>query len=286
MATTGLTALGDSTFATIVQSDVIDELRPANTSKQFLRRAVAGASAAANFVLYGDLGPSGVIGTTPSDELTDITSTAMTDSTVAVTADEGGFRIDVADFVREVSIQGDGLIADATRMLVAGLNERWETDLAALMDDFTNITTCASTMTAADLLAAVSALEQRDIPGPYVAYLDPKQSGELRAEIASSTASYLIGRDGDLVSPFADSGFFGTYMGVPIWQSSLTVTTGTLVGGAVFQSGVALGYLEIRPNRIEPQRDASLRALELVATQVYGLAEVSDTRGQTIKSVA
>ncbi len=286
MAGTGLSALGDSQFTSIIQSDVIDELRPANTSKEFLRKAVGGASTVVSFTLYGDTGPSGVIGTTPTDDLTDITSTAMSDTAVTCTADEGGFRIDIADFIREVSVQGDGLIADATRMLVAGLNERWETDLATFMDDFSNVTTAASTLTAVDHLAAVSALEQRDVPAPYVAYYDPKQTGELRAEIATTTSSYAIGRDGDLVKPFGDSGFFGTYMGVPIWQSSLVVTTSGLVGGAVFQSGVALGYYEVRPNRIESQRDASLRSLELVATQVYGIAEVSDTRGQTVKSAA
>lgn len=286
MASTGIVALADSTFTSIIQSDVVDELRPANTSKAFLRRAVGGASAAVSFTLYGDTGPSGVIGTTPTDDLTEITATAMSDTAVVCTADEGGFRIDVTDFVRETTVQGDGLIGDATRMLVAGLNERWETDLAAFMDDFSNVTSAASTLTATDHLAAVSALEQRDIPGPYVAYYDPKQTGELRAEIATTTASYAIGRDGDLVKPFGDSGFFGTYMGVPIWQSSLVVTTSGLVGGAVFQSGVALGYYEVRGNTIESQRDASYRSLELVASQLYGLAEVSDTRGQTVKSAA
>ncbi len=286
MAGTGLTALGDSQFTSIIQSDVVMELRPANTSKSFLRRAVGGASKVASFTLYGDLGPSGAPGSTPSDDLTDLTSTAMSDTAITCTAAEGGFRIDIGDFVREVSVQGDGLIADATAMLVRGLNERWETDLATFLDDFSNVTAAASTLTASDHLAAVSALEQRDIPGPYVAYYDPKQTGELRAEIASTTASYAIGRDGELVAPFGDSGFFGTYMGVPIWQSSLVVTTSGLAGGAVFQSGVALGYYEVRANRIEPQRDASLRSLELNATQVYGIAEVSDTRGQTVKSAA
>lgn len=285
MAGTGISALGDSIFAEIVQADVIDELRPANTSKSFLRKAMGGPSRVASFVLYGDLGPSGAPGTTPTDDLTDISSTAMSDTSVDCTAAEGGFRIDVGDLVREVSVQGDGLIADATRMLVAGLNERWETDLAAFMDDFSNVTTAGSTLTAADHLAAVSALEQRDIPKPYAAYYDPKQTGELRAEIATTTSSYAISHDASLVTPFGDSGVFGTYMGVPIWQSSLVVTTSSLVGGAVFNHD-ALGYYEIRPNRIEPQRDASLRALELVATQVYGIAEVSDTRGQTVKSAA
>jgi hypothetical protein len=210
----------------------------------------------------------------------------MSDTQVTVTSDEGGFRIDITDFVRETTVQGDTLLGEASSQLVKGLNERWETDLAALMDDFSNVTTAGSQLTAVDHLAAVSALEQRDIPRPYVAYYDPQQTGELRQEIATTTSSYAITHDGDLVTPFGDSGFFGTYMGVPIWQSSLVVTTSSLVGGAVFQAGVALGYVETRANRVESQRDASLRSWEFVGTQAYGLGEVSDTRGQTVKSAA
>lgn len=287
MAATGIVALAESTIAAAIQHDVIQELRPANTSKAFLRKVDLGGTSLVGTVLqYGDLGPSGVIGTTPTDDVTDISSTAMSDTGVNVTADEGGFRVDITDLVRESTVQGDALLGEASAQLVRGLNERWETDLAALMDDFSNVTTAGSSMTATDHLSAVSSLEQRDIPKPYVAYYDPQQTGELRLEIATTTSSYAINHDAELVMPFGDSGMFGTYMGVPIWQSSLVVTTSSLVGGAIFQAGVALAYAEVRMNRVESQRDASLRSWEFVGTQVYGVAEVSDTRGQTVKTAA
>ena len=38
--------------------------------------------------------------------------------------------------------------------------EKWETDIGALVDDFSNVITAASTLTVDDHLAAVSALEQ------------------------------------------------------------------------------------------------------------------------------
>jgi hypothetical protein len=95
-----------------------------------------------------------------------------------------------------------------------------------------------------------------------------------------------MGRDGEKVAPFGDSGFFGTYMGVPIYQTSLVVTTSSLVGGAVFQAGVALGVYEIWGPRVETQRDASFRSTEFVGTQCYGFKELADTRGQTLKSAA
>jgi hypothetical protein len=267
-------------FAEIVEREVIKELRPAMTSRDFIRFAVGGPSTVASFPLWSSPG----VAAAPADDITDIASTVMADTEQSATAAEVGFRIDVSDVIKATS--PSNLIAEASGQVARSVAEKWETDLAALMDDFSNVTTAASTLTGLDVLAAVSALETRDIPGPYVGYFDPKQTGELRAEIATTTASYAIGRDGEKVMPFGDSGFFGTYMGLPIWQTSLVVTTTGLVGGAVFASKVALGCYEIWGPRIETQRDASLRALEIVGTQCYGFKELSDTRGQTVKSAA
>jgi hypothetical protein len=280
MASTGKAALDDSVAAEIVEELMIRELRPAMTSRDFLRFAVGGNSTVASFPLWGDPGAAAA----PTDDLSEIASTALSDTQQSATAAEVGFRVDVTDLVR--ATHASDLYAEAAGMVARSVAEKWETDLAALMDDFSNITTAASTLTGLDLLAAVSALEQRDIPGPYVAYLDPKQTGEFRAEIATTTSSYSIGRDGEKVAPFGDSGYFGTYMGVPIYQTSLVVTTSSLVGGAVFASGVALGVYEIWGPRVETQRDASFRSTEFVGTQCYGFKELSDTRGQTLKSAA
>lgn len=280
MASTGKAALDDSVFAEIVESRMVRELRPAMTSRSFVRFATKGPSTVGSFPLWGDPGAAAA----PTDDITDISSTALSDTQQSATAAEIGFRVDVSDLIRET--HPSNLYAEAAGMVSRSIAEKWETDLAALVDDFSNVTTAASTLTPVDLLAAVSALEQRDIPGPYVGYLDPKQTGELRQEIATTTAVYQTGRDGDLVRPFADSGFFGTYMGLPIWQTSLVVTTSALAGGAVFAAGEALGALEIWGPRVETQRDASLRSLEFVGTQAYGFIEISDTRGQTVKSAA
>lgn len=280
MASTGKAALDDSVFAEIVQREMVRELRPAMTTRDFLRFAVPGPSTVASFPLWGDPGAAAA----PTDDLSEIASTALSDTEQSATAAEVGFRVDVTDLIR--ATHPSDLYSEAAGMVARSVAEKWETDLAALMDDFSNVTTAGSTLTGLDLLAAVSALEQRDVPGPYVAYLDPKQTGEFRAEIATTTASYAVGRDGEKVAPYGVSGFFGTYMGVPIYQTSLVVTTSGLVGGAVFQSGVALGVYEIWGPRVETQRDASFRSTEFVGTQCYGFKEISDTRGQTVKSAA
>lgn len=276
---TGKAATADTQFAEIVEAMVLQELRPAMTSREFLRFASGGPSSVATFGLWSDLGAAAAPG---GADLSDISNTAITDTSVSATAAEVGFRVDVGDLAREINVTN--LYSEMSAYVARSVAEKWETDLAALMDDFTNITSAASTLTPTDVLTAVSALEQRDIPGPYVGYFDPKQTGELRQEIATSTATLQTG--GEMVRPFGDSGWFGTFMGLPIWQTSLVVTTSGLVGGAVFASGQALGCYELWGNRVETQRDASARTMEFVGTQCYGFAEISDTRGQTVKSVA
>jgi hypothetical protein len=281
MATTGIVALADTIFAEIIESRVQDEVRPANTSRDFIWFAAKGPSQTASFGEWGDGGAA----TVPTDDLSEIASTALSDTQAGVTATGKGFRIDITDFVREINVAD--VYALASRQVSAALAEKWETDVAALMDDFSNITTAASTLTPVDLLAAVSALEQRDIPGPYVGYLDPKQTGELRVEIATTGASYEVGgRNAGLVSPFTNSGMFGTYLGLPIFQTSLVVTTSSLIGGAVFAANQAIGAYEVIPQRLETQRDASYQLLEFVGSHWYGVAEVADARGQTLKSSA
>ena len=286
--TTGVTALGDSAFAAILDSNIIPELRPAMTSCIFLRMHPGGASRVAQWTLYADLGPADSLTGGGADDLTDLTTDAITDTSSSATAAETGFRVDVSDLARETVVQN--IYADMTAYVARSIGEQWEDTLAKLMDDFSNVTTAASTLTPVDLLAAVSALEQRDVPGPYAGYLDPKQTGELRAEIASTTSSYEVGRDGELVRPFADSGWFGVYMGLPIWQTSLVVATSSLNGGAVLAVGSAnrpaLGGYEVRAPRIETWRDISERTLQIAGTQAFGMVEIIDGSGQTVKSVS
>ena len=283
---TGVAALDDSAFAALVQSAIIKELRPAMTTRELLIQAPQGKSRVAQWTIYADLGPADSLA--GGDDLTTVTTDAITDTSSTATASETGFRVDVSDLARETKVQD--LYADMAAYVSRAIGEQFEDTLAKLMDDFTNVTTAASTLTGVDVLAAISALEQRDIPGPYAGYFDPKQTGELRVDIATTTASYQVGRDAELVSPFGVSGYFGVYMGLPIWQTSLVVTTTGLVGGAVLTVGSserpALGLYEVRSPRLETQRDASERTLEFVGTQAFGMVEILDGSGQTVKSAA
>lgn len=278
-AGTTSTTLNDLFYAAEFSAAIIDELRPAMTSRSYLRWMPKGNSTAATFTLQDDPGAS--IALTEGEDFA--TNTALTSSPATATAAEVGMMTTVTDVLIEVSL------ADALNHVKGVVNrstlEKWETDVAALMDDFSNVTTAASTLTVADHLKAVSALEQRDIPGPYVSVYDPKQTGELRNEIAATTA-IVTAQEGPVGSKPGGTGFWGNLFDIPIYQTSAIVATAGLNGGAVFQSGVALGAYELWAPRVETERRATLRGFYVMSSACYGLVEVSDTRGQTVKSTS
>lgn len=278
---TGAGNADDIYYAAVIADRILDELRPFTTTRSFFRWEPAGNSPIADFPIASDPGPAA--GLTEGADYT--TYTELTTTKASATAAEVGFMSLVSDVLVKVSLLD--VVPYVSQWLARSVAEKFETDVAALMDDFSNVTTAGSTLTPDDLLRAMSSLEQRDIKGPFVAYLDPKQTGELRRELAQTTAVLHTGGNamGGVVGPHT-AGYFGELYGVPIWQTSLVVEASNLHGGAMFVPGEALGAYELWGPRVELQRDASYRGTEVVVTQCYGLVEISDTRGQTIKSTS
>ena len=86
------------------------------------------------------------------------------------------------------------------------------------------------------------------------------------------------------------TGLVGQIAGVNIFETSnMTDSSGNDPGstgdykGAVFHSD-ALGLAMMQDLKIETQRDASLRADEIVATAVYGVGELDDSKGCEVES--
>lgn len=273
--------MDDTIYAAEFSAQILEELRPAMTSRSFLRWAPLGNSTAHSFSLQDDPGPSSGSFTEGTDYTT---VTDLTTSKQTATAAEVGLMTTVSDVLIKTSLLD--ALPHSKAVLNRGTLEKWETDLGAFMDDFSNVTTAAGTFTVDDHLAAVSALEQRDIPGPYVGYYHPKQTGELRREIAQTTALVTADEASGIQMTAGKDGDFGNFFGNRLYFTSVVVNTSGLRGGAVFQSGAALGAYEIWGPRIEVERRASLRGFYVISTACYGLVEVSDTRGQTVKSAA
>ena len=281
------TNMNDTYFGAMFEAYLLPALRPSMTSRNVVRWAPAGNALTHSFGLLGDAGAAGAM-----TEGTDFTTvTDITTSPATVTASEVGLLSTVSDVLIKISL-ADAMAVTAEQ-LVLGVSEKWETDLAAIADNFGTSTTAASTLTPADLAAAISAIEQRDAAtGQLVAYLHPKQTGELRSEIQSTTAIRGAADgagvpSGAVTGETNGRGFFGNLYDVDIYQTSLVASASSLRQGSVFVSGQCIGGYELWGTRVETERRASLRGFYVVASANYGVGSVEVTnRGQMLKSAA
>ena len=284
-ATTG--NMDDTFVAATFAAEMLPELRPAVTPRNILWHAPSmGDSTAHSFTLLDDPGASAAF--TQGTDYTTVTD--ITTSKQTATAAEVGLMTTVSDMLIAVSlIQA---IAQVSRLLTDSTHEKVETDIAGVADGFGTSTTAASTLTPSDLLAAISAIEQRDAAtGPLVGYLHPKQTGELRSETAVTTAIKTAAEGGvprgAVTAATNGRGYWGNLFEVDVYQTSLVASASSLRQGSVFVSGQCLGIKELWAPRVEIERRATLRGFYVVSSACYGIAGVEVTnRGQMLKSAA
>jgi hypothetical protein len=289
MAGGATTANMDDTFvAATFAAEMLPELRPSVTARDFLWQAPAGNSPAHSFTKLDDPGASG-----PFTQGTDYTTvTDITTSKATATVSEVGLMTTVSDVLIKVSLID--AISAVSALLTRSTLEKWETDVAASAGAgaFTTSTTAASTLTPTDLLSAVSAIEQRDAAtGMLVAYLHPKQLGELRAEVVVTTAWNLAKQGSVPQAPVTGEtngrGSFGSLFDINLYSTSLVASSASLRQGSVFVAGQCIGYKELWAPRVETERRASLRGFYVVSSACYGLANIEVVnRGQNLKSAA
>src|SRR3990172_1295603 len=148
--------MNDTFVAALFEARILPELRPSITgSRSFIRWGPTGNSTAFTFSLLSDPGVS-----TGFTEGTDYSSvTEVTTDPATATASEVGLMTTVSDVLIKVSLlDALGTVAGT---LTRSTLEKWETDVAGVADGFGSTTTAASTLTSQDLLAAISAIEQR-----------------------------------------------------------------------------------------------------------------------------
>lgn len=202
-------------------------------------------------------------------EATDMSNTAVNTSSTLLTADEAGIMITVTDML----LNGAGLggLEPFAAELGKALANKIDADLLASASNFTNtVGTSGVDMTEDDFLSAIYALELGSAKGPFVAVLHPYQVSNLRRAIAASTGAVWGGPS----TPALELGSLGTLYGVDIVQSTncASVNANADRQGVMMplgnQSGLA--YVLKTSAKTEFQRDASLRATEIVVTAVYG----------------
>jgi N4-gp56 family major capsid protein len=219
----------------------------------------------------------------------DLSNVSFATTKKEITASEVGVMVTLTDLLEEAS--SDDTAAAVGRQLGAAMAEKVDTDIAALFSGFSNVINKSSaSVTVDDLFKAAATLKanKADQNGGYVAVLHPYQAYDLK--LALTNAGYQASASAavsDVGNRALESGFIGRVAGIDIFESTVingADSVGSYFGAVMTQD--ALGYMLKRDMRIETQRDASLRATEIVGSMAYGVTELFDQYGVAIQSDA
>ena len=211
----------------------------------------------------------------------DITANTISTSGATLTVAEVGLMASVSDLSR-ISSSTD-VVSDIGRLLGEAIARKMDQDLTGHFDNFTtnvlgNVTTATGTITAADIFKATAKLRSIGVPaGDLYCVLHPSIAYDLKANL---TATYSNPNAGVIQNEAMAMGYLGMLAGVPVYETSNVNnngTTGDFVGGLFHRD--ALGLAMMQDIRIETQRDASLRADEIVATAMYGHGVLYESYG-------
>ena len=233
--------------------------------------AIAGGGKSVEVPIYAAVSAAAV------NEATDLSNTAINPTSVTITASENGIMTTLTDLGRNASPRN--VAADIGRLFGEAIAKKIDTDLTALFDGFsTSVGAADAALTVAKMFEAVANLRNSAVPIADVsAVLHPMIAYDLKANLTNTFAN---SNANDLANEALRNGFVGRVAGVPIFETSNISNTGT---AGDYKNGVfhrdALGLAMMQDLKIETQRDASLRADEIVATAVYGVGELQDSYG-------
>jgi hypothetical protein len=263
--TTVAGSAGELVAAEIVSRLVIDAAYAAAVMPPLVRTAdISGES-----TLTVEFPKWPLLSATDLTEGTDASNSAVNTTSVSVTADEAGIMITVTDMLLNSDVLG-GLEPYANELGKA-LANKIDTDLLAEVADFSNsVGESGTNISETNFLSAIYTLENGNAARPFVAVLHPIQIHDLRTALAATTGAVWGGPS----APAADLGAMANLYGVDIFQSTncASVNSNADRQGVMMPMGNQSGLaLTIKAGaKTEFQRDASLRATEIIVTAVYG----------------
>jgi len=219
-------------------------------------------------------------------EASDLSNTAINPSSVTITASENGIMTTLTDLGRNAAPRN--VAADIGKLFGEAIAKKIDTDLTALFGGFSNTVGANTTvMSAALIFQAVAKLRATGVPSDNLAcILHPNIAFDLKSGLSNTFANPNPGAGNEALR----TGFAGQIAGVSVYETSnMADSSGNNPGttgdykGAVFHSD-ALGLAMMQDLKIETQRDASLRADEIVATAVYGVGELQDSYGCEVEA--
>ena len=268
----------ESTSSTLSElyTEIVAEAQFVASEQSIMRNlvrnyAISGGGKAVEVPVYSAVSAAAV------SEATDLSNTAIDPSSVTITAAEVGVMTTLTDLARNAAPRN--VAADIGRLFGEAIAKKQDQDLIALFDGFsTAVGDGTSAINAAAIFNALSTLRGNALNiNECAVVLHPKIAYDLKANLTNTFAN---ANANDLANEALRSGFVGSLAGMRIFETSNMSNTGTAgdyKGGAFHRDAIALA--EMQGLKIETQRDASLRADEIVATAVYGVGEIHDTYG-------
>ena len=242
--------------------------------------AVTGGGKSVEVPIYSAVSAAAV------SEASDLSNTAIDPTSKTITCSEHGIMTTLTDLGRNSAPRN--VAADIGRLFGEAIAKKVDKDLTALFGGFSTTVGSASTAMSASLIfQAVAKLRAAGVPGENLsAVIHPQVAFDLKSGLTNTFANPNPGVGNEALR----SGLVGQIAGVNIFETSNIAdasgndpgTTGDYKG-AVFHSD-ALGLAMMQDLKIETQRDASLRADEIVATAVYGVGELDDSKGCEVES--
>jgi len=230
---------------------------------------IAGGGKSVEVPIYSTVSAAAV------SEASDLSNTAVNPSSVTITASEVGVMTTLTDLARNSASRN--VAADIGKLFGEGIATKIDSDLAALFSGFSTEKGpgAGSELTVQDLFECAAELKTNKAPGPYYGVFHPKQIFNVKKSLTNT----FVGRDTELSNEAMRTGFVGTVAGIQLFETSNISVDGSddSIGGVFSQD--ALGLAMMQDLKIETQRDASLRADEIVATAVFGVGELHDSYG-------
>ena len=267
----------ESTSSTLSElyTEIVAEAQFVASEKSIMRNlvknyAITGGGKAVEVPVYAQVSAAAVA------EATDLSNTAIDPTSVTITASEVGVMTTLTDLARNSAPRN--VAADIGKLFGEALARKQDADLIALFDGFSVTSGDGTTaISPAVIFNALSTLRANSLPANECAVvLHPKIAYDLKSGLTNTFA----GLDTETSNEALRSGFVGKLAGLNIFETSNIANTGNAgdyKGGAFHKDALAIAMMQ--DVKIETQRDASLRADEIVATSVYGVGEIHDSYG-------
>ena len=213
-------------------------------------------------------------GTAPSD--TDVST-----SSVTVTCAEVGNSVLLTD----LAAMGAGNPAEELGTVLGNaIATKIDSDLIGLFSGFSSALGAAGAeITVADLFKAAATLRAAKVTGSMAAVVHPFQAYQLKAGLTNTFANP---NGGDLQNEAMRNGYVGSIAGIDVYESANVAIDGSDDAVAGVFAPEALAIAIKRDFNLETQRNATRRGTEMVATAIYGVAELDDSFGVKITADA